>query len=75
METPCIDVCQINQTNGLCEGCWRSISEITDWARMTPGERRVIMAELPARADAANASHIRPSRTPQSTAPATDWEA
>ena len=75
METPCIDVCQINQTNGFCEGCWRSIAEITAWAKMTPSERRVIMADLPACADAAKAERIRPSRTPQNPAPVTDWEA
>ncbi len=88
METPCIDVCQINHTNGFCEGCWRSIAEITAWAKMTPTERRAVMDDLPARADAAQAAKAahatqtaKPARqasssqTPQRPDPAADWEA
>jgi hypothetical protein len=33
----------------LCVGCNRSIDEISRWSRMTPDERREILAALPAR--------------------------
>jgi len=49
METPCIDVCTLDPVTGLCEGCARSIDEITQWASYTPAERRRIMAELESR--------------------------
>ncbi|MDX2288848.1 MAG: DUF1289 domain-containing protein [Hyphomicrobiaceae bacterium] len=49
METPCIDICTISPTTGLCVGCGRTIAEISDWARMTAQERRDLMDLLPAR--------------------------
>lgn len=50
METPCVDVCSIDEETGLCVGCYRTIGEIAAWARMSSMERRQVMAELPARA-------------------------
>jgi hypothetical protein len=49
LETPCIDICTIDEENGLCKGCYRTIDEIARWASMTAGERRAIMAVLPKR--------------------------
>ena len=50
VESPCIRVCVIHPKERLCVGCYRSAEEIAGWSRMTPEERRRIMAELPARA-------------------------
>lgn len=49
METPCVNVCNLNQSTGQCDGCGRTIAEIASWARLSPEERRRIMAELPRR--------------------------
>ena len=49
METPCVDICEIDRVTGLCAGCGRTIAEIAAWASMTGAERRRIMSELPAR--------------------------
>jgi predicted Fe-S protein YdhL (DUF1289 family) len=49
LETPCINVCLLDETSGLCVGCGRSGGEIARWAEMTAGERRAIMAILPER--------------------------
>lgn len=49
MDTPCISVCVIDQTTGLCEGCGRSLTEIAAWHSMTGAQRLRIMSELPAR--------------------------
>ena len=49
LETPCIDVCEIDVNTGLCAGCGRSIDEIANWTAMSREERRAIMAILPAR--------------------------
>lgn len=49
METPCIDICTIDEANGLCKGCYRTIDEIARWASMSSEERRAIMAILPER--------------------------
>ena len=49
METPCVNICTIDQKSRLCCGCGRSIDEIARWSSMTSLERRRIMAELPGR--------------------------
>ncbi|QDZ06336.1 DUF1289 domain-containing protein [Sphingomonas panacisoli] len=48
IESPCVNICTIGEDR-LCEGCRRSINEIAQWSRMTPAERRAVMAELPTR--------------------------
>ena len=50
IESPCIKVCVIHPQSRLCTGCLRSIDEITAWTRMTPEDRRTVMAALPSRA-------------------------
>ncbi len=44
-----MDLCEIDASTGLCTGCARTLDEIARWAAMSPEERRVIMAVLPAR--------------------------
>lgn len=29
--SPCINVCRMNATSGLCEGCLRTLDEIASW--------------------------------------------
>lgn len=50
IDSPCIKLCTVHPAERICIGCYRSIDEIAGWGRMTPEERRAIMAELPARA-------------------------
>ena len=49
IESPCIKICVVHPEARICTGCLRSIDEITQWSRMTPEERREIMADLPNR--------------------------
>jgi uncharacterized protein len=49
LETPCINVCLLDDETGVCVGCGRTIAEIAQWATLSDGERRTIMATLPAR--------------------------
>jgi predicted Fe-S protein YdhL (DUF1289 family) len=48
LETPCIDVCEMDACSGLCVGCGRTLDEITGWADMSKEERRA-MTLLPGR--------------------------
>jgi predicted Fe-S protein YdhL (DUF1289 family) len=47
--TPCIKVCVVDGESGLCMGCYRQLSEVAGWQRLTDEERAQIMAELPTR--------------------------
>ena len=55
--TPCIKVCIVDGPSRLCLGCYRQLSEVAGWARLSDAEREAIMAELPARR-----ARIRPEK-------------
>jgi predicted Fe-S protein YdhL (DUF1289 family) len=55
--TPCVKVCVVDGESGLCLGCYRRLSEVAGWARLSDDERAAIMAELPDRR-----SLIRPEK-------------
>ena len=50
IDSPCTKICLVHPEERLCVGCYRSIEEIATWSRLTPAERRAIIADLPARA-------------------------
>ncbi|MFW2404148.1 MAG: DUF1289 domain-containing protein [Gammaproteobacteria bacterium] len=39
VNSPCINICVIDAETGYCLGCFRTIDEISNWARL-PGDRR-----------------------------------
>jgi uncharacterized protein len=49
LETPCVNICLLDDKSGLCVGCGRSGDEIARWVEMTPEQRRTIMKTLPER--------------------------
>jgi len=46
MITPCLSKCKIDRYTRACEGCGRTIDEITNWSKMTDEERMVVMKRL-----------------------------
>ena len=48
VDSPCIKICVIEPSTGLCEGCSRTLSEIAQWPALTASERRRILQLLPA---------------------------
>lgn len=55
--TPCVKVCVVDGESGLCMGCYRQLSEVAGWQRLSEADRARIMAELPGRR-----SRIRPEK-------------
>src|SRR5712691_10646850 len=49
IESPCNNVCTVDQVSGLCIGCGRTLAEIGAWTRFKGAERIRIMADLPRR--------------------------
>ena len=49
IQSPCIGVCTMNETTGLCAGCYRTLDEIRAWWDMAQEKRDVVMAALPQR--------------------------
>lgn len=47
--SPCTNVCRIDRRSGWCEGCRRTVDEITRWPMADDDARRAILAQLPDR--------------------------
>jgi predicted Fe-S protein YdhL (DUF1289 family) len=51
--SPCITVCQIDDTTGLCLGCARNVDEIREWPILTAEEKKQILEHIRERRSAA----------------------
>jgi uncharacterized protein len=49
--SPCINVCRMDPRTGLCEGCFRTIDEITRWSTATNDFKRAVWREIRRRED------------------------
>jgi uncharacterized protein len=49
IETPCLGICVMDEADGLCVGCARTLDEIARWSALSDGERRAIIESLPGR--------------------------
>ena len=47
--SPCTRICRLCPRTGWCEGCWRTIDEITAWSHSADAERRAIVARAAVR--------------------------
>lgn len=47
--SPCINICEIDTTSGLCRGCARTTDEIAGWSSGTDAWRHAVMRKLPGR--------------------------
>ena len=52
LASPCINICQMDQTSGLCLGCYRTIEEITVWSRTDDAHRAAILSAVAERQQA-----------------------
>lgn len=44
--SPCSGVCRVNEAQGWCIGCMRTVDEIARWGGMSAAERWHVMAEV-----------------------------
>lgn len=56
LSSPCISVCRMSEKTGWCEGCFRTLDEITGWSHREPEAKkevwRLIAQRLQARTQA-----------------------
>ncbi len=43
VESPCINICKLDQATGLCIGCLRSVDEIRAWRDATSEQKLAII--------------------------------
>jgi uncharacterized protein len=44
--SPCVKVCVLDRSTGLCRGCLRTIEEVAGWMDMTPEEKRATLERV-----------------------------
>ena len=49
--SPCISICRMSATTGLCEGCFRTRDEIAAWSRADDGGKRALWSRISQRMD------------------------
>jgi len=40
--SPCVSICAMDASSGLCTGCLRTIDEIAGWSRFSDDEKRAV---------------------------------
>lgn len=58
--SPCVNVCLMDESTGLCAGCARTLDEIAAWSEMNDHEKAHVLARLPERI---RQSSLPPDRT------------
>ncbi|NND67109.1 MAG: DUF1289 domain-containing protein [Halioglobus sp.] len=53
VKSPCISVCVLDDDD-ICQGCYRSASEITDWFMASNDEKRATLERARERMEASN---------------------
>lgn len=53
VKSPCISVCVLNAED-ICEGCYRSAREITDWSVLSNEGKREVLQRARRRFNASN---------------------
>jgi len=52
LPSPCISVCTMELSSGLCRGCLRTLDEIAVWSTMGDTDKRAVWARIEVRATA-----------------------
>ena len=45
VQSPCIGVCVIDDSSGLCQGCFRNTEEIQDWWDLDHAQKEEVVAQ------------------------------
>ena len=46
LPSPCVSVCSMDPSSGLCRGCFRTLDEIAGWAMQSPKDQRAIWQQV-----------------------------
>ena len=59
--SPCISVCRMDDSGGLCLGCFRTLDEIVQWGRASDADKRAVWQRITQRAGIAPAASTFPT--------------
>lgn len=49
--SPCVNQCRLDERNGLCRGCRRTLDEIVAWGTASELQKRAILDEIKGRGE------------------------
>jgi predicted Fe-S protein YdhL (DUF1289 family) len=49
INSPCVKICIIHHKYDLCIGCYRSLSEISEWSQLESEDRKKVILDIPNR--------------------------
>ena len=44
--SPCVQICTMDETSGLCRGCARTLGEIAHWSALDDEAKREVLARV-----------------------------
>ena len=47
--SPCVSICELDEQQGQCKGCYRSLQEIAVWGGLSDAEKRTVWDRIEAR--------------------------
>lgn len=47
--SPCISVCEMDESTKSCKGCFRTLAEISQWSRMADADKLAVWQQIEAR--------------------------
>jgi len=53
IESPCNDVCTLDEQTGWCLGCYRTLAEIGAWSSLAEADKRSVIERAAERREAA----------------------
>jgi predicted Fe-S protein YdhL (DUF1289 family) len=46
VKSPCVDKCKLNHNKNICDGCYRTADEISNWKNYSDNEKKVVLRNL-----------------------------
>jgi len=43
VQSPCVEICQLDPVSGMCLGCFRTMDEIATWIELTDIEKQGVL--------------------------------
>ena len=47
--SPCVSICELDERQGQCKGCHRSLQEIAVWGHLSDDDKRIVWGRIEAR--------------------------
>ena len=68
VQSPCNSICRIDAASGWCEGCMRTLAEVTAWATLDEAAKRAVWVQIGRRRVLWRHAQTKPATPPEPAA-------